>query len=158
MIQNLPYFWITHVVFLFVFHYVLLYFFPSECPGLCRHRLEHSLGEKNKVAWSEKWKKHLWVFVYRYIKYGKFWSISLELFIEHKPWNWEELYSKFFYSTPPKKIWPIFFRDIEWTLAHRPDMFFSITFCESSINLSILYFVDRREFYLHQKKRYLVHS
>ena len=26
-----------------------------------------------------------------YIKrYGKFWSVSLDLFIEHKPWNWKE--------------------------------------------------------------------
>ena len=25
-----------------------------------------------------------------YIKYGKFWSISLELFVKHKLWNWEE--------------------------------------------------------------------
>ena len=24
------------------------------------------------------------------MKYGKFWSVSLELFIEHKLWNWEE--------------------------------------------------------------------
>ena len=24
------------------------------------------------------------------MKYGKFWSISLELFVKHKPWNWEE--------------------------------------------------------------------
>ena len=41
-IQNLPYFWNTktHVVF-FVFHFVLLYFFLNECPGLCRHRPGH---------------------------------------------------------------------------------------------------------------------
>ena len=34
-LQNLPYFWKkkTHVVF-FIFHFVLLYFFPNECPGL----------------------------------------------------------------------------------------------------------------------------
>ena len=24
------------------------------------------------------------------IEYGKFWSVLLELFIKHKPWNWEE--------------------------------------------------------------------
>ena len=38
-----------------------------------------------------------------------------------------------------------FFREIlNGPLHHRyrPDMFFSITFCESSINLSILYFVS----------------
>ena len=29
-------------------------------------------------------------FSYRYIKYGKFWSISLEHFVEHKLWIWEE--------------------------------------------------------------------
>ena len=31
----------SHVVF-FVFHFVQLYFFPYECPGLCRHRPGHS--------------------------------------------------------------------------------------------------------------------
>ena len=51
-----------------VFHFMLLYFFPNECPCPCRHRPEHSLG-KNKVAQNEKWKKQLWVFVY--IKNGK---------------------------------------------------------------------------------------
>ena len=29
-----------------VFHFVLLYFFLNECPGLCRHRPWHSLGKK----------------------------------------------------------------------------------------------------------------
>ena len=53
----MPYFWNmkTHVVF-FVFHFVLLYFFPNYCPGLCRHRPGHLLG-KNKVAWNEKREK-----------------------------------------------------------------------------------------------------
>ena len=46
------------------------------------------IRENSKVARNEKWKKQHWVFVH--IKYGKFWSISLELFIEHKPWNWQE--------------------------------------------------------------------
>ena len=30
----------------------------------------------------------IWVFLC--IKYGKFWSVSLELFVKHKLWNWEE--------------------------------------------------------------------
>ena len=30
----------------FVLHFVLLYFFPNEIPGLCRHRQGHSLGKK----------------------------------------------------------------------------------------------------------------
>ena len=30
-----------------VFHFVLQYFFPNECPGLFRHRTGHSLGKKN---------------------------------------------------------------------------------------------------------------
>ena len=40
------------------------------------------------VARNEKWTKQLWVFVY--IKYDKFWSISLEHFVEHKLRNCEE--------------------------------------------------------------------
>ena len=53
-----------------VFHFVLQYFYPNECPGLCRRRPGHSLRDENKVARNEKWKKQLWVFVYK--KYGKF--------------------------------------------------------------------------------------
>ena len=49
-LQNLPYFWNTktHVLF-FVFHFVLLYVFPNECPGVRRHRAGHSLGEKQSI-------------------------------------------------------------------------------------------------------------
>ena len=49
-LQNLLYFWNmkTHVVF-FVFHFVLLYFFPNKCHGLCRHRPGHPLGTKWKT-------------------------------------------------------------------------------------------------------------
>ena len=67
MLQNLPYFWDTktHIVFSFFI-----------------------LGKKNKVAWNEKWKQQLWVSFCQ--KYSKFWSISLELFVEHKPSIWEE--------------------------------------------------------------------
>ena len=46
------------------------------------------IREKNKVARNEKRKQQLWVFVH--IKYGKFSSVLLELFVEHKLWNWEE--------------------------------------------------------------------
>ena len=46
-------------------------FFPNECPGR---------------------KKQLWVFIY--IRYGKFWCVSLQLYIKHKLWNWEEWYSR----------------------------------------------------------------
>ena len=46
-LQNLLYFWNmkTHLVF---FHFVLLYFSPNECPGLCQQRPGHSLGCKIK--------------------------------------------------------------------------------------------------------------
>ena len=65
----------------------------------------------NKVVWNEKWKKQLWVFTY--IKYGKFWRISLELFVEHTLWNWDEHYGMSdyvfcqFYSPKLKKngVW-----------------------------------------------------
>ena len=56
-IQNLPYLWNmkTHVVF-FIFHFVQIFVFPNECPGLCRHIPGHSLG-KNFLARNEKRKK-----------------------------------------------------------------------------------------------------
>ena len=41
-----------------------------------------------KVAWNDKWKKPMRVFLCQ--KYGNFWSISLELFVKHKPSNCEE--------------------------------------------------------------------
>ena len=46
-----------------------------------------------------KQKKQLCVFIY--IKYGKFWSVSLELFVEHKLWNWEEWYVSFSFLMIP---------------------------------------------------------
>ena len=85
--QNASKFAIFHVYekkpnLLFRF-YISCYFTfsPNECPGLCQYSPGHSLG-KHKVARNEKWKKQFWVFVY--IKYGKFWSISLSHFIKHK--------------------------------------------------------------------------
>ena len=71
-LQNLLYFMHTKTqsCFLHFSFRASLFFFPNECPGLCRHRPGTFIGEKNKVAGNEKWKKELWVFVY--IKYGKF--------------------------------------------------------------------------------------
>ena len=56
VLDEMTYFWNTktHVVFFFVVHFMLLYFSPNECPGLCQHRPGHSLGKKNKVAQNEK--------------------------------------------------------------------------------------------------------
>ena len=71
-----------HVVF-FIFHFVLLNFYPNEFPGLCWHRPGHSLEEKIKYHEMEK---KLNVFQ----KYGKYWSISLSHFIKHKPLISEE--------------------------------------------------------------------
>ena len=45
--------------------------------------IDQGISEKYKVAWNEKRKKQLWFFVY--IRYGKFWSVPLELFIKIKP-------------------------------------------------------------------------
>ena len=39
---------------------------------------------KSKVAQNEK-QNPIWVFLFQ--KYGKFWSVSLELFIKHKLWS-----------------------------------------------------------------------
>ena len=56
---------------------------------------------KNKVARNEKRKKQLWVF--KYIKYAKFWSVSLEHFIKHKPLISEEWCIYTSVSNVPKK-------------------------------------------------------
>ena len=87
MLQNLAYLTIMRKpkIAFSIFHFMLLYFFPNECPGQCRHRPGHSLGEKQSCM---KWKKQLWVFVY--MKYGKFWSILVGHFIKHKPLKSEE--------------------------------------------------------------------
>ena len=63
-------------------------FFFNECHAhvLCRHRA--LIRGKSKVAWNEKWKKQILVFVY--MNYGKFWSVSQGHFIKHKPLFSEE--------------------------------------------------------------------
>ena len=54
------------------------------------------LLSRHKVVQNEKRKKEIWVFAY--IRYGKFWSISLEHFIDimHKPLFSEEWQAAFF--------------------------------------------------------------
>ena len=48
-----------------------------------RNRPGHSLRKKNKVAQNEKWKKKLWIYIY--MTYSKFGSISVGHFIKHIP-------------------------------------------------------------------------
>ena len=64
MLQNVPYFIYLYKNPKLLFPFFISCYFiflPDECPVLCR-----------------------------FCKYGKFWSVSLELFVEHKLWNWEE--------------------------------------------------------------------
>ena len=61
-IQHLPYFWNTKTlvgVFFSVFHFVLHYFVPYECPGVCRHRPGDSLGKILKYHEMENDKKYI---------------------------------------------------------------------------------------------------
>ena len=92
-LQNLPYFWNTKInLVFFVFHFVLLNFFPKEYPGLSWHRQGYSLGGKNKVARNAKLKIYV-IFIFQ--KYGKFWSVFLEYFIKHKcliSEEWNDIY------------------------------------------------------------------
>ena len=46
-ICHIQYIWNPKVAFSFI-HFVLLYFFPNECPGLCRYSQGHSVGGKIK--------------------------------------------------------------------------------------------------------------
>ena len=46
-------------VFFSVFHFVLLYFVPYECPGVCRHRPGDSLGKILKYHEMENDKKYI---------------------------------------------------------------------------------------------------
>ena len=79
-LQNLLYFMYkkTHVVF-FVFHFMQLYIFTLWMPW--------SLSKNIKLH-EIKTKKTTWVLLLQ--KYGKFWSVSLEHFVEHKPLISEE--------------------------------------------------------------------
>ena len=54
----------------FVFHFVLIYFFPNEYPGKCQHRPGHSLGKKIKQHEMTIEKTNMWIFVLK--KYGTF--------------------------------------------------------------------------------------
>ena len=60
----------------------------------------------------KKWKKQLCNgFSYTYIKYDKFWNISLEFFFEHKLRNWEEcvfrIYFLWIYHILPSNAAPL---------------------------------------------------
>ena len=88
MLQNLPY-------FIYLYENPLSCFFRFSFRATLYFYLMNSLvyvnidiRKKYKVARNETRKNQLWVFVC--LRYGKFWSISLELFIEHKPSNSEK--------------------------------------------------------------------
>ena len=49
----------------------------------------HSLG-KNKALRNEKCKDQLWDYVKIQVRYDKYFSIWLKMFVEHKLWNWKE--------------------------------------------------------------------
>ena len=51
------------------FHFVLLYFFPNECPGLFRHSPGHSLGEKIKLHEMKNEKNYVGIHI------SKIWQI-----------------------------------------------------------------------------------
>ena len=90
MLQNLLYFYekkTQSCFFHFSFHATLFFPLMNALIYVNIHQGIH-LGKKNKVAWNEKWRKQLWVFIY--IKYGKFWSVSLEHQVEYKPLISEE--------------------------------------------------------------------
>ena len=95
MLQNLLYFMYkkTHVVF-FVFNFMQLYIFTLWMPWSMLTYTRAFIRWKCKVARNEK--RFSWVFLY--IKYSKFWSISLEHFVERKPFISEEWYVYVFWS------------------------------------------------------------
>ena len=82
--QNLPYFWNkkTQTVFFFIFHFEQLWICNSRCPDLCWHRPGHPLLQ---IQSSSKWKMKTTIWVFLFQIYGKFWSVSLDNFIKHKP-------------------------------------------------------------------------
>ena len=75
----------THVIF---FQYGWYYFSLNKCAGIWRHRQGNSLVEK--IAHKIK----LCVCFVFLLKYAKFWCISMQHFIKHKPhlihekWKW----------------------------------------------------------------------
>ena len=76
-----------------IFHFVLYLISPRYMPW-SMSIVNIDQGIQNKVGWNEKREKQLWVFIYIYqiyITYGKFWSVSFELFVtKHKLRNGEE--------------------------------------------------------------------
>ena len=67
-LQNLPYFLNMKIRIEFSFSDTL-FFFPNECPGLCRHRPGHSLG-KNIRLYKMKNEKN-----YKCFPFTKIWQI-----------------------------------------------------------------------------------
>ena len=76
-LQNLPYFWNkkTLIIGFFSFCYCV-------CPSLSWHSPGHPLLQIQS-CWKGKKPKNIWLFLFQ--KYGKFWSVSRDNFIKHKP-------------------------------------------------------------------------
>ena len=65
--------------------YRLLSKFRNSCFTRSSTSIVYINTDREKIARYEKRKAH---FGFR-IKYGNFWSVSSELFVEHKLWNWK---------------------------------------------------------------------
>ena len=87
----MTYFWNTTQVFFFHFSFYATLFFPLTNAHVYVNIDQGIHWGKNKVAQNKKRKKTSWVFVFQ--KYGKFWSVSLGHFIQHKPLISEECIS-----------------------------------------------------------------
>ena len=68
---------------IFYYYLMILYVFSSKFPGIYIFIL-HRPG-------NEKWKKTTFGFHFHRI-YGRFWFVSLNFFVKHKPWNWKKGY------------------------------------------------------------------
>ena len=86
------------VTTIFIFPVICMNYHSSEIRGLCLTKISSETLQNMSYFWHKKscskWKtkkQPIWVFLF--LKYGKFWSVShLELFVMHNPWNFDECY------------------------------------------------------------------
>ena len=99
----------------FIFHFGQLWIFNSEFAGLFRHRPGRASSTVKNPKLLEMKNKTKTFRLFLFQQYGKFWSVSLDNIIEHKPLISEELgdkhsknHSVIIYigrSFPQKKTW-----------------------------------------------------
>ena len=119
MLQNLSYLiYIKNLKLLFPF-FISCYFIsiPNECPGLCWHRLGHSLGKNLKLHEMKTKKLRGFSYTLSWAQNSHFWRVTVNLLFHISMIDRQSLQIAFVFTyQPPSDENVLFFKNAFWII------------------------------------------